>query len=153
MLIIFIFPQRRGHILLLTLCKGYELEKEKPNTSEDYFNRSEIVFHEKGEEKTLHILYLRYFDEHMSEYTPYRVDPIFQVGEQEINFKDIVALICLIKNPGFRHRKRVYLNSMAEFETYFQDIDFKKLPEIFNGLAEGKGYELGSPLKYIVQPQ
>jgi hypothetical protein len=138
--------------LLLTLCKGYELEKEKPNTSEDYFTRSEIVFIENGEEKTLHILYLRYFDEHKSEYTPYLEDPIFRVGEQEITFKDIVALVCLLKNPGFRHRKRVYINSQAEFSSYFQDIDFSKIPDIFQELAQGKQYDLRSPLEFIVQP-
>ena len=139
--------------MLLTLCKGYELEKEKPNTSEDYFNRSEIVFIENGEEKMLHILYLRYFDEHKNEYTPYSEDPIFEVGGQAITFKDIVALVCLLKNPGFRHRKRVYINSKAEFSSYFQDIDFSKLPEIFYDLVEGKKYELRSPLEFIVQPQ
>ena len=138
--------------MLLTLCKGYELEKEKPNTSEDFFTRSEIVFIENGEEKTLHILYLRYFDEHKSEYTPYSEDPIFLVGEQEITFKDIVALVCLLKNPGFRHRKRVYINSQAEFSSYFQDIDFSKIPDIFQELVQGKQYDLRSPLEFIVQP-
>ena len=139
--------------MLLTLCKGYDLEKEKPNTSEDYFTRSEVVFIENGEEKKLHILYLRYFDEHKSEYTPYSDDPIFQIGEQEITFKDIVALVCLLKNPGFRHRKRVYINSKAEFSSYFQDIDFSKIPDIFDVLVAGKQYNLRSPLEFIVQPQ
>lgn len=139
--------------MLLTLCKGYELEKEKPNTSEDFFNRSEVVFHENGEEKTLHVLYVRYFDEHLSEFTPYKEDPIFHVGTEEITFKDVVALICLLKNPGFRHRKRVYINTKAEFASYFQDIDYSKLPDIFNGLANSQGYELRSPLEFIVQPQ
>lgn len=139
--------------MLLTLCKGYELEKEKPNTSEDFFNRSEVVFQENGEEKTLHVLYVRYFDEQISEFTPYKADPIFQAGGEEITFKDIVALICLLKNPGFRHRKRVYINSIAEFASYFKDIDYSKLPDIFNGLAKNKGYELRSPLEFIVQPQ
>ena len=31
---------------------GYELEKEKPNTSEDFFNRSEVTYILNGKEKT-----------------------------------------------------------------------------------------------------
>ncbi len=49
--------------MLLKKCEGYELEKEKSNTSEDFFNRSEVVYVENGKEKTLHVLYVRYFDE------------------------------------------------------------------------------------------
>jgi hypothetical protein len=139
--------------LLLKKCKGYELEKEKPNTSEDFFNRSEVVYIENGEEKTLHVLYVRFFDEQISEFTPYSKDPIFHVGSKEISFKDIVALACIIKNPGFRHRKRVYINNRVEFASYFQDIDFAKLPEIFQSIEEKQGYELKSPLEFIVQPQ
>src|SRR5581483_427101 len=102
---------RSGIKLLIKECKGYELEKEKSNTSEDFFNRSEITFMENGTEKTLHVLYVRYFDEIFHEFTPYSSDPIFAEEGQEITFKDIVALVCLLKNPGLRERKRLYINS------------------------------------------
>ena len=135
--------------MLINQCGGYELEKEKSNTSEDFFNRSEVTFVDEGEEKTLHVLYLRYFDEMFNEFTPYQQDPIFD----EVEFKEIVALVCLIKNPGLRHRKRVYINSKHEFAAYFQDIDFNKLPEIFQSLKQNKSYELKSPLAFIMQPK
>ncbi|WP_394579755.1 hypothetical protein LG291_18000 [Cytobacillus firmus] len=139
--------------MLIKHCRGYELEKEKPNTSEDFFNRSEIVFGEDGQEKTFHVLYVRFFDESMNEFTPYDQNPVFKAGSREVQFKDIVALSCLLKNPGFRHRKRIYLNTKADFASYFQDLDFSKLPSIFEALESKKSYDLRSPLDFIVQPQ
>jgi hypothetical protein len=139
--------------LLIKACKGFELEKEKSNTSEDFFNRSEVTFSEDGEEKTLHVLYLRYFDEFFQEFTPYQQEPIIVQGENVVSFKDIVALVCLLKNPGLRERKRLYINSKQEFAAYFQDINFNKLPEIFLSLLQKEGYILRSPLEFIMQPK
>jgi hypothetical protein len=142
---------RRGSTLLIRECKGYELEKEKSNTSEDFFNRSEVTFIEDGQEKTLHVLYVRYFDELFQEFTPYKQDPIIAQGTNEVYFKDIVALVCLLKNPGLRRRKRLYINSKHEFSSYFQDINFNKLPEVFVGIQQNKQFELGNPLEFILQ--
>jgi hypothetical protein len=142
---------RSGIDLLIKDCIGYELEKEKSNTPEDFFNRSEITFCEDGEEKTLHVLYVRYFDEFINEFTPFKQDPIITQAGKEVTFKDIVALVCLLKNPGLRNRKRLYISSKQEFVSYFQDIDFSKLPAIFLSLNENKSYELRSPLEFILQ--
>jgi len=139
--------------LLIKECKGFELEKEKSNTSEDFFNRSIVTFNEDGEEKTLHVLYVRYFDEFFQEFTPYKQDPIFVQENNEVAFKDIVALVCLLKNPGLRDRKRLYINSKQDFASYFQDINYNKLPEIFLALHQKKEYELHSPLEFIMQPK
>jgi hypothetical protein len=133
-------------------CQGYELEKAQPNTSEDFFNRSEVTFFEDGVEKTLHVLYVRYFEESFPSFTPYEQDPIFTVGQRDVYFKDIVALVCLLKNPSFRHRKRIYVNEEKEFRRYFEHIEFTKLPEIFAALETNGEYELTSPLLFIVQP-
>lgn len=138
--------------MLIKECKGYELEKEKSNTSEDFFNRSEITFVEDGTEKTLHVLYVRYFDSIFQEFTPFKQDPIFAQDGLEVSFKDIVALVCLLKNPGLRGRKRLYINSKQEFASYFQGINFEKLPEIFSSLKQKNGYQLRSPLEFILQP-
>ncbi|KAB2338373.1 hypothetical protein F7731_02060 [Cytobacillus depressus] len=138
--------------MLIKNCSGFELEKEKSNTSEDFFNRSEITFEEDGVEKTLHVLYVRYFEEQLNEFTPFASNPIFVSVGREVELKDIVAIVCLLKNPGFRHRKRVYINSLAEFASYFQHIDFDKLPAIFEALKNQKSFTLRSPLEYIVQP-
>lgn len=134
-------------------CIGYELEKEKSNTSEDFFNRSEITFIDGSEEKTLHVLYVRYFDELFQEFTPFQQNPILTKDNIEVTFKDIVALVCLIKNPGLRNRKRLYINSKQEFASYFQDIDFEKLPEIVLAVKQNNKFELRSPLDYIKQPR
>jgi hypothetical protein len=144
---------RGGIKLLIKECKGFELEKEQSNTSEDFFNRSEVTFTEDGEEKTLHVLYVRYFDEIIKEFTPYNQNPIMVQDGNEVQFKDIVALVCLLKNPGLRGRKRLYINSKYEFASYFQDINFDKLPEIFLALKQNKGYQLRSPLEFIMQPK
>lgn len=138
--------------MLIKECKGYELEKEKSNTSEDFFNRSEITFVEDGTEKTLHVLYVRYFDSIFQEFTPFKQDPIFAQDGLEVSFKDIVALVCLLKNPGLRGRKRLYINSKQELASYFQGINFEKLPEIFSSLKQKNGYQLRSPLEFILQP-
>ncbi|MDF0726165.1 hypothetical protein PY093_05485 [Cytobacillus sp. S13-E01] len=135
--------------MLIKNCKGYELEKAQSNTSEDFFNRSEVTFSVKGEEKTFHLLYIRYFDEVFASFTPYEQDPIFN----DVEFKDIVGLVCLLKNPGFQSRKRVYINSQKEFENYFKDIQFDKLPEIFESIRQKGSYELESPLHFIAQPR
>lgn len=142
-----------GIVLLIKECKGYELEKAQSNTSEDFFNRSEVTFEEEGQEKTLHVLYVRYFEEIFHEFTPYEGNPLFKAGSREVEFKDIAALVCLLKNPGLRHRKRVYINTQSELASYFQDIDYSKLPAVFESLEQHKVYNLRSPLEFIVQPQ
>jgi hypothetical protein len=139
--------------MLIKECKGYELEKEKSNTSEDFFNRSEITFEDNGQDKTFHVLYVRYFEELVNEFTPFASNPLFKAGSRDVELKDITALVCLIKNPEFRHRKRVYINSKNEFASYFQDVDFSKIESLFESLEKQKVFELRSPLEFIVQPQ
>lgn len=139
--------------MLIKDCIGYELEKEKSNTSEDFFNRSEVTFIEDSEEKTLHVLYVRYFEEFFQEFTPYQQNPIITKDNIQVTFKDIVALVCLIKNPGLRNRKRLYINSKQEFASYFQDIDFEKLPEMVLAVKQTNKFDLRSPLEYIIQPR
>lgn len=131
---------------------GYELEKEKSNTSEDFFNRSEVTFAENGQEKTLHVLYVRFFEEQMQNFTPYEQDPIFKANSREVFFRDIVALVCLLKNPGFRHRKRVYINSQQDFADVFSGINYEKVTEVLMSIESGQPYELQSALEFIIQP-
>jgi hypothetical protein len=133
-------------------CSGYELEKEKSNTSEDFFNRSEVTYITEGEEKTLYVLYLRYFDEVVSTFTPFENDPIYKAGTRDINLKDIIALACLLKNPELRNRKRVYINSEKEFATVLQGLDFNKMGEIFNHIEQQKEYEIRSSMEFMIQP-
>ncbi|ESU30294.1 hypothetical protein G3A_22140 [Bacillus sp. 17376] len=138
--------------MLIKQCIGYELEKEKSNTSEDFFNRSEVTFVEDGKEKTLHVLYVRYFDELAGSITPYEQDPIFKAGTKDVYIRDLVALAALLKNPGYRHRKRVYINEQREFADIFTGLDYSKIPGVFEGIGQKGSFEVRSPLDYIVQP-
>lgn len=123
-------------------CKGYELEKALPNTSEDYFNRSEVTFVDGGKERTLHVLYVRYFEQLKGDFTPYEEDPIFQVGARDVYFRDIIALACLLKNPENRERKRVYISNEKEFARIFQDFNFEELKSIMETIEKNASYEL-----------
>ena len=116
--------------MFIKQCSGYELEKEKSNTSEDFFNRSEVTFLDDGEE-------------------PYEQDPIFKAGSREVFFKEIIAITCLLKNPELRHRKRVYINSEREFVLLFQGLDFSKFAELFQHIEENKGYEIRSSMEFM----
>jgi hypothetical protein len=127
--------------MLIKEIKGYELEKAAPNTSEDFFNRSEVTFIDNGTEKTFHLLYVRYFDEIFNEFVPYENNPVFTVSGQEVNFKDIIGLICMLKKPELKNRKRVYINEKHELREYCQGIDYNKLPAIVEQIAKG-GFEL-----------
>ena len=138
--------------MLIKQCIGYELEKEKSNTSEDFFNRSEVTFVEDGKEKTLHVLYVRYFDELAGSNTPFEQDPIFKAGTKDVYMRDLVALAALLKNPGYRHRKRVYINEQREFADIFKGLDYSKIPGVFEGIEQKGSFEVRSPLDYIVQP-
>ena len=134
-------------------CHGYELQKAQPNTSEDFFNRSEVTFvDDDGTERTLHVLYVRYFDERFFEWTPYEQDPVFQASGKDVYFKDIVALVCLLVDPSLRTRKRVYVSEEEELRRYFSSIDFAKLPKVFESLAKQQAYDVKSPLLFIAQP-
>lgn len=138
--------------MLVKRCEGFELEKEQSNTSEDFFNRSVIEFIDNGKEKTFHVLYVRFFDQQFSEITPFENDPIFHVNGKDIFFRDIVAFVCLLKNPGLRTRKRIYINEWKEFSNYFQDIQFEQIKEAFAELSVNGVFEVKSPLHFIVQP-
>lgn len=128
--------------MIIKQCRGYELEKSKKNTSEDFFNRSEVTFVDQGEERTFHVLYLRYFDEQMDKFTPFEQDPIFEAANREVNFKDIVAIACLLKNPEFKKRKRVYINTEKEFSALFQGLDFDHLTKLMRDIEEKQGAEI-----------
>lgn len=130
-----------GWNMLIKEIIGYELEKAAPNTSEDFFNRSEVTFIDNGTEKTFHLLYVRYFDEIFNEFVPYEKDPVFTAGGKEVHFKDIIGLVCMLKNPELKNRKRIYINEKNELQEYCKGIDYDKLPQIVEQISKG-GYEL-----------
>ncbi|WP_433771604.1 hypothetical protein [Bacillus wiedmannii] len=121
---------------------GYELEKAKPNTSEDFFNRSEVTYILNDKEKTFSVLYVRYFEEVLQEITPFEGNPVCKVEEQDIYLRDIVAISCLVKDKGLRAQKRLYLNNIEEFQQYFDDGTVAKVQEILAELHKNKRVEI-----------
>lgn len=133
----------------LLQCEGKELEKEKKNSPEDLFNESTVTYSDKGKVHELRVLYLKYFEADLSAFTPYDQDPILTYGEKTFYLKDTVALISLIKNPGFKNRKRVYINQQEEFEELFSEIKWDKVKDVLMKLADGKPYDLESTLEFL----
>ncbi|AVP44340.1 MULTISPECIES: hypothetical protein [Bacillus cereus group] len=121
---------------------GYELEKTKPNTSEDFFNRSEVTYILNDKEKTFSVLYVRHFEEVLQEITPFEGNPVYKVEEQNIYLRDIVAICCLVKNRELRAQKRLYLNNMEEFQQYFDEGTVLKVQEILAELHKNKRVEI-----------
>ncbi|QWU44330.1 MULTISPECIES: hypothetical protein [Bacillus] len=121
---------------------GYELEKEKPNTSEDFFNRSEVTYILNNQEKTFSVLYVRYFEEILQEITPFEGNPVYKVEEQDVYLRDIVAIACLVNNKDLRAQKRLYLNEVTDFQRYFDEGTVVKVQEILAELHKNKRVEI-----------
>ncbi|MBW3493087.1 hypothetical protein [Bacillus sp. FDAARGOS_1420] len=121
---------------------GYELEKAKPNTSEDFFNRSEVTYILNNQEKTFSVLYVRYFEEISQEITPFEGNPVYKVEEQDVYLRDIVAIACLLKDKELRAQKRLYLNEVTDFQRYFDEGTVVKVQEILAELHKNKRVEI-----------
>ncbi|PGO33948.1 hypothetical protein CN984_01350 [Bacillus cereus] len=121
---------------------GYELEKAKPNTSEDFFNRSEVTYVLNNQEKTFSVLYVRYFEEILQEITPFEGNPVYKVEEQDVYLRDIVAIACLVNNKELRAQKRLYLNEATDFQRYFDEGTVVKVQEILAELHKNKRVEI-----------
>ncbi|PEP89838.1 hypothetical protein COE95_20375 [Bacillus toyonensis] len=121
---------------------GHELEKAKPNTSEDFFNRSEVTYILNDKEKTFSVLYVRYFEEVIQKITPFEGNPVCKVEEQDIYLRDIVAICCLVKDKELRAQKRLYLNNIEEFQQYFDERTVLKVQEILAELHKNKRIEI-----------
>jgi hypothetical protein len=107
--------------LLIHHIEGKELEKEKPNTSEDFFNRSEASYEWNGEKHTLHLLYVRFFEEKLED--ELTNDPFWKPYLQSFKIRDLAALAALAKHEKFLKRKRVYINDYEEFRNLFINPD------------------------------
>jgi len=133
---------REGKYMIIIGYAGHELEKAKPNTSEDFFNRSEVTYILNDKEKTFSVLYVRYFEEVIQEITPFEGNPVCKVEEQDIYLRDIVAICCLVKDKELRAQKRLYLNNMEEFQQYFDEGTVSKVQEILAELHKNKRVEI-----------
>jgi hypothetical protein len=114
-------------------CIGYELEKEKPNSPEDFFNRSIVTYRQNGKIKEFQVIYLRYFEDVLLEREEMS---LVQELLTEYTLKDIIALLCIMQNSQFQNRKRVYLNSETSFLSLFKNIPFIQIKEILNNVEK-----------------
>ncbi|MEQ6376240.1 hypothetical protein RZN25_05305 [Bacillaceae bacterium S4-13-56] len=128
---------------------GYELDKEKSNSPEDFFNRSEVLLDIDGEDHVFSLLYVRYFDELRSEFTPFESDPIMIFGEKTVDLKDVVALIALIRNPEWKSRKKVYISELEDYKKIFKDIKWDSMQQLCMKIADGESYYLESNTSFI----
>ncbi|EEL88755.1 hypothetical protein bcere0029_13720 [Bacillus cereus AH1272] len=133
---------REGKLMIIIGYAGYELEKAKPNTSEDFFNRSEVTYVLNNQEKTFSVLYVRYFEEIVQEITPFEGNPVYKVEEQDVYLRDIVAIACLVNNKELRAQKRLYLNEVTDFQRYFDEGTVVKVQEILAELHKNKRVEI-----------
>ena len=108
-------------------CHGYELVKAQSNTSEDFFNRSEVEYEYNGQKIVTSVLYVRFFEEQLSEVSDLKTARLYENGDHSVDFRDIVALALIIKNPDYRGRKRIYINELDQFVKELQGADLNKL--------------------------
>lgn len=119
-------------VLLIHHIDGIELEKEKPNTSEDFFNRSEASYELNGEKHTFHLLYVRYFEEKMEdELTQHH---FWKQILQKYKIRQLAALAALSHNGSYLKRKRVYINDYEDFKSLFMNPDEKRLMNLLKSL-------------------
>ncbi|MFG6118509.1 hypothetical protein [Thalassobacillus sp. B23F22_16] len=130
-------------------AKGVELVKEKSNSPEEFFNRSEVIYEDKGKEHSFSLLYLRYFDEKPEEFTPFSENPVMVFGEEEIMLKDMAAFIALVKNPGYKHRKKVYINDYEKYKELYTNVNWEAAKQAFLKLSDGKRFDLESTLEFL----
>jgi hypothetical protein len=111
--------------LLIHRIEGEELEKEKPNTSEDFFNRSAAMYEVNGETHTFHLLYVRFFEEKLEE--ELSEHEFWKPFLQNYKIRDLAALAALGQEEAYLKRKRVYINEFEQFRHLFIQPDEKKL--------------------------
>jgi hypothetical protein len=114
--------------LLIHHIDGRELEKEKPNTSEDFFNRSEASYELNGEKHTFHLLYVRYFEEKLEDELTQH--DFWKQHLQKYKLRELAALAALSKNDSYLKRKRVYINEYEDFKSLFMDPDERRFTNL-----------------------
>lgn len=103
--------------MLIQHIDGIELEKEKPNTSEDFFNRSEATYESNGITQTFHLLYVRYFEEKLQE--ELTKHDFWKDYLDTYKIREIAALVALTSDDAYLKRKRSYINNYEEFQNLF----------------------------------
>ncbi|MCF6408283.1 hypothetical protein [Pseudalkalibacillus salsuginis] len=125
--------------MIITSIAGKELEKSKSNSPEEFFNRSEVTFLDGKIEKTLTVLYVRYFDEKISEFSSFETEELFEVEGRVIHLREVVALLALRAYPEFAKRHRVYINDEGQFASLFKVKETETVKKMVqNIMVEGR---------------
>jgi len=109
-------------------CSGFEYEKSLPNSPEDLFNESEVVYDDQGQKKRLNVTYVRYFDTYVAE------NNIYDPSHTGVPFYHLVALLILLKNQGNISATRLYFSDTDQFLSAFNQEDIEKALEIYRSL-------------------
>ena len=131
-----------GMALEIVRVHGEQLEKSSPTSPEDGFIRSEVYYKSGDEERVLTLLYLEFFQQDLSAFTPFEEDPIYTVGEKEFYFKEIAALAALINNPFLEKQKRVDKHDIEAFHKLYENIDWDTVKQAVMKIANNAGYPL-----------
>ncbi len=117
---------------------GFEMEKEMKTSFQDYFNESYLEIMDQGRKRRFTIVYLRYFEEKMEDYTPFTGNPICTLNGRGYNLRDVFALIFFWKHPEKRKRKRIYISNGDEFSDSLKDVRKEWVEELIVHALKGQ---------------
>jgi len=120
---------------------GIEMEKEMKTSFQDYFNESIVTYIKEGTEHTLSVVYLRYFEENITQFTNFQENPICIFKDREIFLCDIVGLVYLVKNYKKSNRKRIFISDGQEFSTIFNDFHLDELICVLEKVDKRESFE------------
>lgn len=110
---------------------AYEhLEKERSNSPEDSFVRSQVTYEDSGIQKTFHVLYPAIFATRAKE---------VGVWTDDSPVDEVVALNLLQRYPG---RKRLYISDESEYLLALREADLSNLLEISQQVKLNGSYRL-----------
>jgi len=113
---------------------GIEMQKESKTSFQDYFNESFLWIEDQGKKRRFSIVYLRYFEEKMDLFTPFKENPILSYGDKEYHLRDVLALIYFLRFPKNRGRKRLYIPNGEDFANIFIGATKKEVEEMLIGV-------------------
>ncbi|MGM9925959.1 MAG: hypothetical protein ACI35R_17070 [Bacillus sp. (in: firmicutes)] len=128
-------------MLIIKEYAGYEIIKEKPASPQDSFHYSQVVYIHNGEERTLHVLYLKYFEELLADLgSPFIEGPLLKLENRNVCIKDAMALIYLLLHPEAKERKRIYISSREHFLDILEKCNYNEVILILEALEKQQTY-------------
>ncbi|MFC0523098.1 hypothetical protein ACFFGV_05750 [Pontibacillus salicampi] len=126
-------------------CKGYTLEKKQPNSPEDAFSLSELVYQDRQEEQKLEVTYITYFESTIAEEEKKKLYDMIEGTPFQL--KDLIALFAFIQYPEYKHRKRVFINQEANFNKLFESLHWGNVSNMLGLLAKGRPVDVDTVLE------